>query len=258
MPSPFPGMDPFLENQEWEDFHTTFNTVLRERLSPAIRPDYLVRVERRVYLEHVGPDTDTFRRADVAVLAQDSGPATGRNDSGKSSETTACTVPVPEERRETYLIIRERTNMEVVTVIELLSPANKRKGGDGRIEYLKKRGEIYSSQSHLVEIDLLRGGERLPVVEPLPDADYFCVVCRAHKRPRAELYSWKLADHLPAIAIPLKYGDDDVILPLQEVFDIVYDRAGYDLSVDYQTKLDPLPSDEVTAWIRSRVSDAAG
>jgi hypothetical protein len=67
MPSPFPGMDPFLENQEWEDFHTTFNTVLREQLAPTLRPDYLVRVERRVYLEHPGTEPETMRNADMAI-----------------------------------------------------------------------------------------------------------------------------------------------------------------------------------------------
>ena len=77
-----------------------------------------------------------------------------------------------------------------MTIIELQSPSNKRSGGDGRRAYLQKRDEILSSQSHLIEIDLLRGGERLPIIEPLPPTDYHCFICRADKRPQASRYSW--------------------------------------------------------------------
>ncbi len=258
MPSPFPGMDPFLENQEWEDFHSRFNTATSDILSSAIRPDYFVRVERRIYLEHVGPDPHTFRRSDVAIVARDAGLATGlRQAVSEIAAPTVCTLPMPEERQETFLVIRQRKDMQVVTVIELLSPANKRSGGDGRIVYLKKRDEVLSSPSHLVEIDLLRGGERLPVIESLPDHDYCCIVSRWYQRPQASLYAWSVQQTLPTIAIPLKRGDDDASLPLQTVLDTVYDRAGYDLSVDYGAELKPTASAETTAWIQKRVRDAA-
>ena len=253
MPSPFPGMDPFLENQEWEDFHTTFNTVLREQLAPRLRPDYLVRVERRVYLEHPGTEPETMRVADVAIVAQDAGLATGLGTETSKPAPDACTLPMPEERRETYLVIRERESMEVVTIIELLSPANKRPGGDGRREYLSKREQILSSPTHLVELDLLRGGLRLPVIEALPSADYFCIVSRGWMRPRADLYSWTMQQKLPTIQIPLKKGDGDVALNLQEVFETVYDRAGYDLSVNYQAELDPVADESTRSWIRQLI-----
>ena len=77
MPSPFPGMDPFLENQEWEDFHGRFNTAISEVLNRSINPDYFVRIERRVYVEHVGADIETMRRADVSIVARNTGPAAG-------------------------------------------------------------------------------------------------------------------------------------------------------------------------------------
>ncbi len=108
MPSPYPGMDPFLEMQEWDDFHTTFNTVLRECLSPALEPDYFVRVERRVYyVERVGTEPETMRRADMAVVTVHSGPATGRLSQVSGTMTAECELPMPIERQETYLVVRQ-------------------------------------------------------------------------------------------------------------------------------------------------------
>jgi hypothetical protein len=239
MKSKFPGMDPFLEAQEWEDFHTTFNTVLREHLGPSLEPEYLVRIERRIYVEAVGVEPESMRRADIAIVAVDSGPATGHRSHGAGSITAECELPMPIERQETYLVIRDRESMKVVTVIEVLSPSNKRRNGDGRREYLTKRVEILSSPTHLVELDLLRGGMRLPVVGALPPGDYYAIVSRVKRRPRCEVYAWTLRDSLPSIPIPLKPGDDDAIVPLQEVFDTVYQRARYDLSIKYDATLDP-------------------
>ena len=153
--------------------------------------------------------------------------------------TAECELPMPIERQETYLVIRDRETMKVVTVIEVLSPSNKRRNGDGRREYLTKRVEILSSPTHLVELDLLRGGMRLPVVGSLPPGDYYAIISRVKRRPRCEVYAWTLRDTLPSIPIPLKQGDDDAVVPLQEVFDTVYQRARYDLSVKYDATLDP-------------------
>ena len=251
MPSPFPGMDPFLESQEWEDFHTTFNTVLRERLGPSLEPDYLVRVERRIYVESVGGEPESMRRADIAIVAVDAGPASGLLSVEAGSPTAVCELPMPIERQETYLVIRDRETMRVVTVIELLSPANKRSKGDGRNQYMIKRHEILSSPTHLVELDLLRGGMRLPVVETLPPGDYYAIISRAKRRPKCEVYAWTLNDKLPVIPIPLKHGDPDASVPLQEVFDIVYQRARYDLSVKYTAPLDPPLTQDELRWVQA-------
>jgi hypothetical protein len=161
---------------------------------------------------------------------------------------------MPEQRRETRVVLRDRETMDVVTVLETLSPANKRSGGDGRREYLRKREEILESRTHLVELDLLRGGERLPTVGPLPPGDYYAIVSRAERRPRAQLYGWTLRQQLPPIPVPLKQGDPDAILELQEVFTIVYDRARYDLSLDYTAGLAPPLDDAAAAWVGERLS----
>jgi len=244
-------MDPFLENQEWEDFHTRLMTAISDRLSPGLEPDYLVRVERRVYVEQASEDPGSVRRADVAILSMDSGPALGRTSFETSGTAVAveCEVPMPVERSETYLFVRHRVSMEVVTVIELLSPANKRRNGTGRHEYLAKRTEFLSRSSHLVELDLLRGGDRLPLIGPVPAADYFAIVSRANRRPRCEVYAWTIRDPLPTIPIPLKRGDADAMLPLQDVFEIVYQRARYDLSMNYNSPLEPPFSSDESNWL---------
>lgn len=256
MPSPFPGMDPYIESQEWEDFHTTFNTVMREALAPPLEPRYIVRVERRVYVEHPLGGEDDVRRADIAVLAAERG--SGLPSWSGTSSTTAiapveCLLPMPEERRETYLVIRERQTMEVVTVIETLSPANKRASSDGREQYLEKRNEVLESRSHLIELDLLRGGLRLPTLTPLPPADYYAIVSRRHTRPRAQVYTWTIRDPLQTIPVPLKRGDPEVSLDLQSVLTTVYDRARYGLSLNYTQPLDPPFSDRDAQWAKQLV-----
>ncbi|MCA9051431.1 MAG: DUF4058 family protein, partial [Planctomycetaceae bacterium] len=158
---------------------------------------------------------------------------------GAETRTAECELPMPIERQETYLVVRDRESLQVVTVIEVLSPSNKRRNGDGRREYLTKRDEILSSPSHLVELDLLRGGMRLPVVGTLPPGDYYAIVSRANRRPRCDVWAWTLQDKLPEIPIPLKPGDADAVVSLQDVFNTVYHRARYDLSVRYDSALDP-------------------
>lgn len=256
MPSPFPGMDPFLESQEWEDFHTRLITAFSERLSPDLDPGYFVRVERRVYVESVGVEPETMRRADIAVVAVDAGPASGRLSNRAGNMTAECELPMPVERQETYLVVRDRETMRVVTVIELLSPSNKRRNGNGRYEYLTKRQEILSSPTHLVELDLLRGGVRLPVVGSLPPGDFYAIISRVKRRPRCEVYAWTLYDKLPAIPIPLKPGDADAVVPLQDVFDTVYQRARYDLSVKYDAPLDPPLNDAELQLLKPQTGSA--
>ncbi len=253
MPSPFPGMDPYIERQEWEDFHTRLNTVIADLLAGPLQPRYVVRVERRVYVEdpYRGVEEfDHFRRSDVAVLATAKGGAGVGASGGTTLAPVECELLMPEERRETYLVLRERKTMQVVTVIETLSPANKRLGGDGRREYLAKRADVLNSRSNLVEVDLLRGGQRLPMSTPLPEGDYYAIVSRPGTRPKADVYAWSLRERLPVIPIPLRGDDPDVSLDLQQAFTTVYDRARYQLTLDYTAPLAPPLSKADAAWAR--------
>ena len=255
MPSPFPGMDPFIEQQEWEDFHSTFNTVLREQLSPHVEPHYIARVEKRVYVEHPPEHGLPDRWADVAVMRFDRaerGVATAAA-TAYDAATIECELPLSVERHETYLVIRERETQEVVTIIETLSPANKR-NGEGYREYLKKREMILCSLTHLVELDLLLGGVTMPTKDVKPPANYYAIVSHADHRPRAALTHWTIRDRLPTIQIPLKRPDSDVPLDLQAALTTVYDRARYQLSLDYRAELPPRwLGEQDMAWVRERL-----
>jgi hypothetical protein len=127
--------------------------------------------------------------------------------------------------------IRDVARRELVTAIEILSPTNKR--GEGYREYLDKRQRILLSAAHLVEIDLLRSGQRVPMQQSLPPAPYFVFVGRAERRPIVDVWPIQLADRLPQIPIPLLADDPDVTLDLQQALDTIYDALSYDLSVDY-------------------------
>jgi hypothetical protein len=249
MPSPFPGMDPYLELQVWQDFHTRMITVLSERLISEIQPRYFILVEHRIYVEGVDGDVDSVRVADVALLSGDTfrTPALTTSTGGVAA-AVECLLPMPTPRKEARLTIYDHETEDIVTVIELLSPSNKRRHGDGRREYLVKRQEFFEESFNLVELDLLRGGARLPIVGSLPPGDFYAIVSRANRRPRCEVYAWTLRDKLPLIPIPLKRGDADAVVPLQEVFDTVYLRARYDLSVKYDAPLDPPFSEVELQW----------
>src|SRR5437899_882459 len=127
MKSPFPGMDPFIEGQEWTDFHHALIEMISELLVPEVEPRYLVRVERRVYVEHGDNGESDFVAVgvpDVAV-AEKAGAASRPHASAVATlEPVKCVLPMPVTRRESYLVVRDRESREVVTVIEVLSPSN--------------------------------------------------------------------------------------------------------------------------------------
>jgi hypothetical protein len=136
----------------------------------------------------------------------------------------------------------------------MLSPTNKR--GDGRQEYLAQRRRILLSTAHLLEIDLLRQGQRVPMQKPLPAAPYFIFLSRAEKRPLTEIWPISLKEPLPVVPIPLLPGDEDVALDVQQVFTTTYDLLGYDLALDYtQSPEIPLPKEEA-AWAETLLRTA--
>lgn len=241
MPSPFPGMNPYLESpQLWTEFHSRMIVAIADALNPQILPRYRAAVERRIY-EMVDGDSVLVGIPDVSVTQpiQQVRP----NEMVDAVSTLApqpvtVTLPMPEEVRESYLEIREVTTGLVVTVIELLSPKNKQPGA-GRTAYESKRQQVLGSLAHFVEIDLLRNGLPMPMIGPVPSSAYRILISRAENRPRAELYALSLQAPLPTLSIPLRTGDREPILDLQTILQDLYDRAGFDLVIDYSR--DPVP-----------------
>ncbi len=254
MPSPFPGMDPYLEGPEWTDFHTTFLVALREELHRLLSPRYIIRVDRRVYLEPLEGE-DAFRTStaipDVLIDKGSAAPLPAQAGTAMLAQPHDGLLPEVVEVRETFLEIRELESRRVVTAVELLSPTNKRPGSEGREHYLAKRQSILQSPTHLVEIDLLRGGRRPPLRTPYPAGDYFIIVSRAPLRPHVDIYSWVLKDPLPAVPIPLLAGDPDVSLDLQPLFAATYDRSGYAAMLQPYRNKPPHPALAATdqAWV---------
>jgi hypothetical protein len=257
MPSPFPGMDPFIEGQLWEDFHHGLIELIREILAPAIRPRYVARVEERIVVENEFGDHTNAIRPDMAVIERN---RYQPDLSGAGVATLPAIaplmlhLPMPERQRQAFLTLRTRPDMQIVTVIEVLSPANKRAASAGRGEYLSKRDSILHTDVHLVELDLLRGGERLPTVEPLPPADYYAFVCRGNDRPLVQVYPWSLRHALPTLPVPLAGEDPDVMLELGGAFSLLYDRAGYDYSIDYARPVSPALAPADAEWVQQVLS----
>ena len=256
MPSPFPGMDPFIESQEWGDFHARAMNVASEFLAAQLPDGYAARVERRSYLEFeievesTGPD-EQWMIPDVTVFESPVAVGPAAEPAGVAvARPRRCRLAKPVEQRETFLEIREARTRKVITAIELLSPTNKRAGSEGGRLYAEKQRAILETHTNFVEIDLLRGGQRVLHVVPSPKATYYALVSRADERPEVEVYAWNLRDPMPTIRIPLKSGDVDVLLDWQAVLNTAYDRIRYDGTIDYTAELLPPLSESDAKWVR--------
>jgi Protein of unknown function (DUF4058) len=254
MPSPFPGMNPYLE-AIWHDFHERFLPAAAAYLVPQIRPKYFVSIDENVYLHDVPHDEQKpLGRPDLALIRGQV--ATYRSSSVGLLEAPAH-VLLPDQDVESlsYLTIIDRQSRDVVTVIELLSPTNKRPG-EHRAQYLAKRSAIRHSDVHLVEIDLSRGGPPMPA-EVRPSYTYAVLVSRADQRPTANFWPFGLRDPLPTILVPLRPGDSDARLDLRSILDRVYDESAYEDYI-YQSPPDPPLSPDDTTWARALLPRPVG
>jgi hypothetical protein len=249
MSSPFPGMNPYLE-AIWHDFHERFLPAAAAYLVPQIRPRYFVSIDENVYLHDIPATERSARgRPDLAVIR---GGADQERSSGVSLLQAPTQVILPEQDVESlsYLKIVDRNTRDVVTVIELLSPTNKRPG-EHRAQYLAKRSAIRHSHAHLVEIDLLRGGPPMPA-EGRPACTYAVLVSRVEQRPRADFWPFGLRDPLPTILVPLHEGDDAARLDLGAIINRVYDESACEDYI-YETDPDPPLIGDDADWARAFV-----
>jgi hypothetical protein len=252
MPSPFPGMNPFLEQEEaWHDFHERFMPAAAARLSPQVGENYIVKIDENVYIHEIEGNGSRrlLGRGGVFVAELPPGSASASATATLDAPATIELAAVDVES-DSVIEIRDRWSRELVTIIELLSPSNKMPGLD-RDQYLSKRRRILHSSTHLVEIDLLRGGSRMPGVI-VPRCDYCVVVSRAEDRPRAGMWPIPLREPLPKIPIPLRPGDPLPQLDLQEVLNEVYDGADYRKYI-YAHPPRPLLSAEDEAWAKALI-----
>jgi hypothetical protein len=243
-------MDPYLERRGmWEDVHTRLIVAIAEALTPHVRPAYRVAVEQRTYLSVMAPD-DLIGQPDVLLLAtREPRVAYETGVAPPHAGAYVGELPHVEEIKERYLEIRSVADGEVVTVIELLSHSNK-SSQRGRERYERKRMVVLASMSNLVEIDLLRAGDPMPIriTGNGRRTDYRVVVSRAHQRPRADVFLFGVRDPIPRLPIPLRQGEAEPILPLNQVLHDLYDRAGYDLAIDYSRSAVPPLREEDAPW----------
>lgn len=252
MPSPFPGMDPYLENASlWPDVHHELISEIRASLNPQVRPRYSVAVETRVY---ISDDDDAGRRVMVPDVRITTAPKR-KNGSRRPARAAAGIIAAPEtirllneEIEEAYIEIRDPALGTLVTIIEVLSPTNKVAGSAGRTSFLAKRRDVMNSAINWVEIDLLRGGKPASLNTELARCDYRVIVSRPGHREDVGYWQLNVRDKLPVVGIPLRGKDADVPLDLGAVLGSAYDRAGWDLRIDYTKAPDPPLSPDDAKW----------
>lgn len=235
MPSPFPGMDPWLEDPEyWSGFHTTFMVHVRAAITHVLPAGYFAEVEQYVWLQGEDPEhREPFAVPDSHVAHRGNG-VTAVATKVASDPSTEVTLPRSGKRKgRKFVQIVDRRGHRIVTVIELLTPSNKDPGPD-RNAYLAKRDEYLASGTNLIEIDLLREGDRHPFGRPKPPpADYYALVCWADRFPKASVWAFTVRDPMPVLPIPLKRADGEVALDLRACLDRTFEDAGYETRLNY-------------------------
>ena len=228
MASPFPGMNPYLESPAiWAEVHSRLIVAIADALNPQLIPKYRAAIERRIY-DLSGDEAILIGIPDVTVEQRTNRVRPTNVAVMTPTNPRKVRVPMPVEVRESYLQIKEVASGEVVTSLELLSPMNKRPGR-GRTQYEEKRKEILSSETHLIEIDLLRQGKPMPLTTGDIESHYRILVSRSYQRPQADLYLFNLSDEIPGFPLPLKVGETEPIIMLHDLLNQVSERAGYDV-----------------------------
>jgi hypothetical protein len=243
-------MDPYLEHPAlWPDVHNRLIAALADDLSERVAPRYYVGLERRTYLLKAD-DLVFVGRPDLAVAPTSEAPVLDLQPMTTSTLVLEVDVPMQEEVSENFLEIHEVKTGKLITILELLSPVNKLHR-QGREEYERKRGYVFRSWTSLVEIDLLRAGEPMPIVGAHVKSDYRILVSRGSQRPRAVLIAFTLRQPIPPFTLPLLPGDIEPEVALNRILHDLYQRARFDLRLDYaQSPIPPLAEVD-RAWAQA-------
>jgi hypothetical protein len=262
MQSPFAGMDPHIESSGlWRNFHANLIIQIQDALADRVPEHYLVRAEERSYLLLAAENGKEEREfyPDVRVT-EPTKPGRGKRRPRPAGAAASATVEqrsmqlaafVEQEVRETFIeIFATEPDRRLVTTIEVLSPTNKDRGGHGWNLYLRKRQAVLVCGVHLVEVDLLRGGTRLPMREPWPDSPYTFLVARANRQFTCDVWPAYFHLPLPALPIPLAAPDPDVVIELQPLVASIYRRLRYGATINYGKPLLPPPTSAEEGWLK--------
>lgn len=255
MPSPFAGVDPFIEAQHfWQGFHTSFISICQETILESLPEAYDAQIEERIYLAELSEDERQLLVTDMSVIRERTGfPAASGGEAVATLEPVTVPLEITYETRERFIQITRQEDGELIAIFELLSPSNKRNPDRG--VYVQRRNGILNQPVHLVELDLLLDGERLPMRRPLPPAHFYALVSRAERRPNSDVYGWTIRDGLPTIPIPLKAPDADLALDLAKVFRETYNRGQYQRRVKYRRETELSLGDADQAWLDKHLGE---
>jgi len=268
MASPFPGMDPYLEGEMWQEFHERLANQVSAELMPQLAPKYVALLAKRYVvaaptagalsgmgLSIIDWPAQRVIYPDVHVVAPR--PPTLREPSADYGAGVAVmepaielASPMPEQVPLLSVEIRDVAQRRLVTLIEILSPVNKR--GTGAREYAQRRIELLQTRTHILEIDLLRGGTRIELLAEPPSASYYVYLSRTERRPYTQIWPVSLRKRLPAVPVPLLPPDPDVVLDLQAAVDACFALVGYERLLDYSSPPPPPPIDATDSeWLAS-------
>jgi len=258
--SPFPGMDPYLEGYLWSDVHQALAYQFRRQLAPLVAPKYAVRLAVTMITDRVPTQELGIMYPDVEVIR----PATTEADFGEGTAIAtpiapaALSIPlaIPVPTRLVSVEVRDAVKNQLVTSIEILSPANKREPGSS--QFMNKRDELQLAAVNILEVDLLRRGKRPWPEATLPATPYMVALIRA-RSAQADIWPVALREPLPVLPVPLLPEDPDVPLDMQAALGTIYAEAQYGLTIDYSADPPPpaLPT-EVRIWVAQRVQAWTG
>jgi hypothetical protein len=263
MPSPFPGMDPYLENPfRWGGVHLRMLVAISTQLNRLMPTGYTTEIEQCITVSEGSEDEESIARRNPDVFAYEIEPSYGaRRRIGATAlmeaPTSVTTLEAGDVRKHRRVLIQSIDGKTILTAIELLSPSNKSRGKSGRA-YLAKPGECLAAGTNLVEIDLLRDGVRPPLGTPRPPiSDYYILVSEAERRPSADIWAFTLRQPIPIFPIPLKAGMQPVPLDLKRCLDLVYDEGGYSSKIDYSEPATPPLNQPDAEWAAALLAKPA-
>jgi len=260
-------MDPYIEACGlWEDFHDSLIAEVKRVLADRVPDRYAVRSGERSYVVLVAKEErdrkEHMTQADVAMTASPSSAFDGTSSSATAvaekvdadQEPVTMRALVEMELREPFIEIRElNPERQLVTTIEVLSPSNKRPETLGWYRYVRKRrAHMEGSVANLVEIDLLRGGKRMPMWDEWPASPYYLLVARKQRSPECQVWPAHFVLPLPEIPVPLAAPDPDLSLPLLPLIDAIYERSRYERDIDYHRPCVPPLSRSDAEWLAAR------